>query len=131
MTYEVTGICVQVGVLEIYGNYSKQMLALEIDGGNGYKNYAIFECSGKLLHWMARNKVGDTLTVKFSLSGNQRERDGAIFNCLRAFYIAGGSGGQLDPPPLQPPRVQETQGTGGAPQHPTSYEDESEDSVPF
>lgn len=109
MAFEITGKCEYIGEIETYGNFRVQRLVLELTEGD-YVNYAEFDVAGKQLDHMSRNRVGDTLTVKFSLSGRKNVKNGSTryFNGLRAFYISGGSAVPSEPeapqaPPVMPP----------------------------
>lgn len=104
MSYEVTGRCEFIGNVETYGTFRVQRLVLELVNGE-YTNYAEFDVAGKQLDFMNRNKIGDELTVKFSLSGRKHIKDGSTryFNGLRAFYISGGSAVPSEPEAPQMP----------------------------
>ena len=122
-SFEVTGRCEFIGNVETYGNYRVQRLVLEFVDGE-YTNFAEFDVAGKQLDFMNRNKIGDELTVKFSLSGRKYTKDGSTryFNGLRAFYVSGGTAMPSEPeqPQMAP-----------MPPMPDAEDEDENDDVPF
>jgi len=105
MSFEITGQVVLVGELQsrewegkTFHNRSIIISVAEGDQGQ-YLKHAEFDIAEAQFEYLDRNKVGDTITIKFSLDGgkpytNKKSGQLSVFNKLRAFYIGNENQGE-------------------------------------
>lgn len=98
MSFEITGQVVSIGALqsrewegETFTNRSIIISVASGDQGQ-YLNHAEFDVAEAQFDFLDRNKIGDTVLIRFSLGGgkpytNKKSGQLSVFNKLRAFYI--------------------------------------------
>ena len=117
---------------QTYGTYTKVEMDVKIVDGQ-YTNWAVFDVSGKTMDLLLENppSTGDQLSISFAINGRFSEKHNRTFNGMRAFFIRNlsRSSSQQSPAPQQ--SKQAAPQPQSAPVDPPTYQNDSEEEVPF